>query len=224
MLDTHFRLDGPVVEQLVEVFADDWLYQTGEKLLSDAWFPALEPAGQAIARVVTSGPDEDLEQIEFVAMHAISCARHSIRVVTPYFLPPEVLTTVARPRRHARRQRSISCCPSTPTTRVLDWARRVPLRQLLEAGCHVWLRPAPFDHSKLMTIDDAWSLIGSANWDTRSFRLNFELTVEIQDEGFARTLVEITQGGRELLLAELDRDPLWLRLRSNAARLLTPYL
>jgi cardiolipin synthase A/B len=75
-----------------------------------------------------------------------------------------------------------------------------------------------------MTIDDAWSLIGSANWDTRSFRLNFELTVEIQDEGFARTLVETTQGGRELLLAELDRDPLLLRLRSNAARLLTPYL
>src|SRR4029077_6264137 len=93
VLDTHFRLDGPVVEQLVEAFADDWLFQTGEKLLSDEWFPTLEPAGQAIARVVTSGPDEDLEQIEFVAMHAISCARHSIRVVTPYFLPPDVLTT-----------------------------------------------------------------------------------------------------------------------------------
>ncbi len=107
---------------------------------------------------------------------------------------------------------------------MLDWARRVPLKALLEAGCHVWLRPAPFDHSKLMTIDDAWSLIGSANWDTRSFRLNFELTVEIQDEGFARNLAEITRGGRELLLAELDHDPLLLRLRNNAARLLQPYL
>ncbi len=223
VLDTHFRLDGPVVEQLVEVFADDWLYQTGEKLLSDAWFPALEPAGQAIARVVTSGPDEDLEQIEFVAMHAIACARHSIRVVTPYFLPPEALT-LSLGLAAMRGVRVDIVLPERSNYTVLDWARRVPLRQLLEAGCHVWLRPAPFDHSKLMTIDDAWSLIGSANWDTRSFRLNFELTVEIQDEGFARTLVETTQGGRELLLAELDRDPLWLRLRSNAARLLTPYL
>jgi cardiolipin synthase len=223
VLDTHFRVDGPVVEQLVEAFADDWLFQTGEKLLSGAWFPNLKPAGQAIARVVTSGPDEDLEQIEFVAMHAISCARHSIRVVTPYFLPPEVLTMTLG-LAAMRGVRVDIVLPEHSNHTLLDWARRVPLRALLEAGCHVWLRPAPFDHSKLMTIDDAWSLIGSANWDTRSFRLNFELTVEIQDEGFARHLAEITRGGRELLLAELDRDPLLLRLRNNAARLATPYL
>ena len=223
VLDTHFRVDGPVVEQLVEAFADDWLFQTGEKLLSDEWFPTLEAAGQAIARVVTSGPDEDLEQIEFVAMHAISSARHSIRVVTPYFLPPEVLT-MSLGLAAMRGVRVDIVLPEHSNHTMLDWARRVPLKALLEAGCHVWLRPAPFDHSKLMTIDDAWSLIGSANWDTRSFRLNFELTVEIQDEGFARNLAEITRGGRELLLAELDHDPLLLRLRNNAARLLQPYL
>jgi cardiolipin synthase A/B len=223
VLDTHFRLDGPVVEQLVEAFADDWLFQTGERLLSDEWFPTLEPAGQAIARVVTSGPDEDLEQIEFVALHAISCARHSIRVVTPYFLPPEVLTT-ALGLAAMRGVRVEVVLPEHSNHTMLDWARRVALRALVEAGCHVWLRPAPFDHSKLMTIDDAWSLIGSANWDTRSFRLNFELTVEIQDEGFAAKLGELTRGGRELLLAELDQDRLLLRLRNNAARLLQPYL
>ena len=66
----------------------------------------------------------------------------------------------------------------------------MPLKGLLESGCRVLLRPPPFDHSKLMTIDDAWSLIGSANWDTRSFRLNFELNVEIKDEAFARRLEE----------------------------------
>jgi cardiolipin synthase len=100
----------------------------------------------------------------------------------------------------------------------------VPLLELLRAGCHIWLRPPPFDHSKLMTIDDVWSLIGSANWDTRSFRLNFELNVEIKDEAFARRLAEVTAGGRDLLMAELDREPLVLRLRNNAARLLQPYL
>jgi cardiolipin synthase len=221
--DTHFRLDGPVVEQLVEAFADDWLFQTGEKLLNEDWFPALESVGQAIARVVTSGPDEDLEQIEFVALHAMSCARHSIRVVTPYFLPPEVLTT-ALGLAAMRGVRVDIVLPERSNHTLLDWARRVPLKQLLEAGCHIWLRPAPFDHSKLMTIDDSWSLIGSANWDTRSFRLNFELTVEIQDESFARLLAEVTRSGRELLLAELDRDSLPQRLRNNAARLLQPYL
>jgi len=221
--DTHFRLEGPVVEQLVEAFADDWLFQTREKLLNEDWFPALEPAGGAVARTITSGPDEDLEQIEFVVLHAITCARRSIRVVTPYFLPPEALTT-ALSLAAMRGLKVEIVLPEHSNHTVLDWARRVPLKGLLETGCRVLLRPPPFDHSKLMTIDDTWSLIGSANWDTRSFRLNFELNVEIQDEGFARKLSEITSAGRDLLLAEINRDRLLLRLRNNAARLLQPYL
>ncbi|TBR26655.1 MAG: cardiolipin synthase, partial [Reyranella sp.] len=79
--DTHFRIEGPVVEQLTDAFADDWQFTTGEQL-DDDWFPTLEPVGTVMARVVPSGPDEDMEQIEFVALHAISCARESIRVVT----------------------------------------------------------------------------------------------------------------------------------------------
>jgi cardiolipin synthase len=221
--DTHFRIEGPVVEQLTEAFADDWLYETGEKLLDDAWFPDLEPVGDAVARVVTSGPDEDMEQIEFAILHAISCARRSIRVVTPYFLPPDMLTTALS----LAAMRGIAVeilVPEESNHRLLDWARRVPLRILLEAGCRVTLLPAPFDHSKLMTIDDAWALIGSANWDIRSFRLNFELNVEIQDETFARTLMDTFPAGRPLALSEVDSDSLPLKLRNNAARLLQPYL
>jgi cardiolipin synthase len=114
--------------------------------------------------------------------------------------------------------------PEESNHRVLDWARRVPLRSLLEAGCRVWLMPPPFDHSKLMSIDDTWSLIGSANWDTRSFRLNFELNVEVQDEAFNRALTESVPTGRALTLAEIEGDSLALKLRNNAARLLQPYL
>lgn len=221
--DTHFRIEGPVVEQLAEAFADDWLFTTGEKLLDEGWFPDLEAAGDVVARAITSGPDEDLEQIEFVALHAISCARRSIRIVTPYFLPPEVLTMALG----LAAMRGIAVdivVPEESNHIVLDWARRVPMRTLLEAGCRVWLLPPPFDHSKLMTIDDTWSLIGSANWDTRSFRLNFELNVEIQDPRFARRLADATRTGRRLELASLDADPLPLRLRNSAARLLQPYL
>ncbi|MFI5032649.1 MAG: phospholipase D-like domain-containing protein [Reyranellales bacterium] len=221
--DTHFRLEGPVVEQLTEAFADDWVYETGEKLLDESWFPKLTSCGDAVARVVTSGPDEDLEQIEFAVLHAISCARRSIRVVTPYFLPPDVLTTALGLA--AMRGVAVDIfVPEHSNHRVLDWARRVPLRNLVETGCHVWLMPPPFDHSKLMTIDDAWSLIGSANWDTRSFRLNFELNVEIQDEAFTKALMEAVPKGRALTLAEIEGDTFPLKLRNNAARLLQPYL
>ena len=221
--DTHFRLEGPVVEQLTEVFADDWVYETGEKLLDQAWFPELTPVGDAVARVITSGPDEDLEQIEFAVLHAISCARRSIRVVTPYFLPPDMLTTALGLA--AMRGVAVDVfVPEHSNHPVLDWARSVPLRNLVEAGCRVWLMPPPFDHSKLMCIDDTWSLIGSANWDTRSFRLNFELNVEVQDEAFTRMLMDAVPKGRALTLAEIEGDSFPLKLRNNAARLLQPYL
>ena len=165
--------------------------------------PTSHPVGEAIARVVTSGPDEDLEQIEFAMLHAISCARRSIRVVTPYFLPPDMLTTALSLA--AMRGVAVDVVvPEHSNHTILDWARRAPLRILLEAGCRVWLLQPPFDHSKLMMIDDAWSLIGSANWDIRSFRLNFELNVEIQDEAFARTLAEVASNGRLLTLAEVE--------------------
>lgn len=223
VLDTHFQLEGPIVAQLTDAFVDDWLFTTGEKLLTDRWFPALAKVGPVKARVVTSGPDEDVEQIEFVALHAISCAQKSIRVVTPYFLPPDPLT-MALGLAALRGIKVDIVLPEHSNHTILDWARRVPLRPLIVAGCNVWLRSAPFDHSKLMVIDDSWALIGSANWDTRSFRLNFELNVELHDAAFARQIVATTTVTQRLHIADLDADPLAVRLRSGAARLLQPYL
>lgn len=221
--DTHFQFEGPIVEQLTDAFADDWLYTTGEKLLTESWFPPLDRAGPVTARVVTSGPDEDMEQIEYVALHAISCAHKSVRVVTPYFLPPDPLT-MALGLAALRGVKVDIVLPDHSNHALLDWARRIPLRPLIEAGCRVWLTAPPFNHSKLMVIDGAWSLIGSANWDTRSFRLNFELNVELHDADFAAQISEIAPNARRLTLAELDADPLPIRLRNSAARLLQPYL
>ena len=164
-----------------------------------------------------------MEQIEYVALHAISCAQRSIRIVTPYFLPPDPLT-MALGLAALRGVTVDMILPEHSNHVVLDWARRVPLRPLIEAGCRVWLTPPPFDHSKLMAIDDIWSLIGSANWDTRSFRLNFELNVELHDREFAGGIKGLASQARRLSLAELDADPLPIRLRNSAARLLQPYL
>jgi cardiolipin synthase len=221
--DTHFELEGPIVEQLTDAFADDWLFATGETLLTENWFPSLDKAGPVTARVVTSGPDEDMEQIEYVALHAISCAHKSVRVVTPYFLPPDSLT-MSLGLAALRGVTVDIVLPDHSNHAILDWARRIPLKPLVEAGCRVWLTGTPFDHSKLMVIDDVWSLIGSANWDTRSFRLNFELNVEMHDADFAAKVAAIAPDARRLTLAELDADPLSIRLRNSAARLLQPYL
>jgi cardiolipin synthase len=164
-----------------------------------------------------------MEQIEFVALHAISCAQKSVRVVTPYFLPPDPLT-MALGLAALRGIKVDIVLPDHSNHPLLDWARRIPLRPLIEAGCRVWLTAPPFDHSKLMVIDDAWAMVGSANWDTRSFRLNFELNVELHDPAFAVKVAAIAPAARRLTLAELDSDPLPIRLRNSAARLLQPYL
>jgi hypothetical protein len=153
---------------------------------------------------------------------SLSCAHKSIRVVTPYFLPPDPLT-MSLGLAALRGVKVDIVLPEHSNHTILDWARRVPLRPLIEAGCRVWLTPTPFDHSKLMVIDDAWALIGSANWDTRSFRLNFELNVELHDPDFACKIAAVVPATRRLTLAEIDGDRC-RPLRSSAARLLQPYL
>ncbi|HYC66392.1 MAG TPA: phospholipase D-like domain-containing protein [Reyranellaceae bacterium] len=224
--DTHFRLEGPVVAQLAEAFAEDWFFAAGEELDGDAWFPALAPAGNVSARAVTSGPDEDYEKIELVVLHAISCARRSIRILTPYFLPHDGLITALELAAMRGVQVDI-ILPSQTDLPVVDWARRAQIRPLIDAsGCQVFLTPPPFEHSKLLVIDEAWALVGSANWDARSFRLNFELNVEVRDVDLVRQITELIdrKRGPQLTGDQFARYPFLLELRDSAARLLLPYL
>ena len=227
VIDTHFRFEGPVVAQLIEVFADDWSFTTGEQLAGERWFPAIEPVtgGQSIARVVTSGPDQDLEKIEFVILEAMACARSSVKIMTPYFLPDErIMTGLALA---AFRGVAVDVVlPEHSNHPTLDWGTRAQIGPLLAAGCRLWTHPAPFDHSKLMTVDDTWCLVGSSNWDVRSFRLNFELDLEVYDPMLAariNALIGAGQRGR-LLLDHLNARSLPVRFRDGAARLMLPYL
>jgi cardiolipin synthase len=100
--------------------------------------------------------------------------------------------------------------------------------QILERGCRIWLTPAPFDHSKLMVVDSHWVLFGSANWDARSLRLNFELNVESYCRIFSAAMEKIVDGklasAREVTLKEVDARSLPGKLRDAMARLFSPYL
>ena len=223
--DTHFAVTGPVVAQLLEAFQQDWQFVTGEDLSGPAWDPATREEGGAVARVVTSGPDQNLEKIEFVVMQAIACARSSIRIVTPYFLPQEKLMTSLSLA--AMRGVEVELIiPERSDQHLMQWAMQADFGFLIETGCKLWLNPPPFDHSKLMVVDGTWSLIGSANFDTRSFRLNFELNVEVYDPGLAERIeaAMAPKRGRLVDAAELGRQSSLLRIRNAAARLMLPYL
>jgi cardiolipin synthase len=109
---------------------------------------------------------------------------------------------------------------------MVDWATRSHIAPLLVAGCRIWENPPPFEHSKLMTIDGAWSLVGSANWDMRSFRLNFELNIETYDAGLAQQIDALITSKQRLPVtaASLEARSFLAELIGNGARLMLPYL
>jgi cardiolipin synthase len=223
--DLHFRFQGPLVAQVVAAFREDWYFATREDLGAAAGLVAPAAAGAVRARVVESGPDSDVGKVELLVLEALGAANTAINVATPYFLPDErVLTALALA---ALRGVAVNLVvPEHSNKRLADWATRSALGTLLEAGCRVWYEGAPFDHSKLMTVDGAWSLVGSTNWDARSFRLNFELDVEVYDQSFARALdaLLLARCRRQLTQETLAKRSIAARLRDNTAYLLQPYL
>jgi cardiolipin synthase len=223
--DTHFRFAGPVVAQFRNAFDEQWLFTTGEVLPADAGVPPLVPAGVSAARVVTSGPDQDLEKIELLVLAAINAACRTIRIMTPYFLPDDrVITALALA---AMRGVEVDIVvPEHSNHPTVDWAMRAHVAPLLEAGCRLWFHVPPFNHSKLLAVDESWCFVGSANFDTRSFTLNFEVNAEVYCPDTALQVDRTILAGRSapLQLAALRRRSLPFRLRDSAARLWLPYL
>lgn len=226
--DLHFRVEGPVVVQLQEILVEDWAFTTGELLQGQRWFPPPESAGSALARGISSGPDENFERLRMTLLAALTAARTSITVVTPYFLPDATLINALNVA--AMRGVDVNILlPAENNLPVVQWASTAQLWQVLERGCRVWLTPPPFDHTKLMIVDGAWVLLGSSNWDPRSLRLNFEFDLECYDSGLAESLQQWLRDerfahARPVTLAEVDGRRLPVKLRDGLARLLSPYL
>ena len=225
--DLHFRVEGPVVTQLQETFANDWAFTTGEGLDGEPWFPELTECGRVIARVIPDGPDADFEKARQTLLAALAEAQTSVQILTPYFLPDPTLIAALN-LAALRGVRVDIVLPAKNNLPVVHWASRALWWQVLERGCHLWLTPPPFDHSKLMIVDGHWVLLGSANWDARSLRLNFELNVECYGRAFAQEMEKVMakklSAAREVTLAEADGRPLAVKLRDAAARLFSPYL
>jgi len=225
--DIHFRIEGPVVRHLMEVFAEDWAFTTRELLAGPKWFPALQPAGSAVARGISDGPDEDFEQLYWAVDGAISTAARRVLLATPYFLPDQSLirALIVTAMRGVQVRILLPAANNLP---VVAWAAQAQLWQLVKRRVEVRQSPGVFDHSKLMVVDDAWTLVGSANIDPRSLRLNFEFNVEAYDPAFgahmAQWFEERWATATPVTGAWLDHRPLWMQLRDGVARLASPFL
>ncbi len=225
--DLHFRMQGPVVGQMQQVFADDWTFATEEVLQGTKWFPPLEPAGDVLARGIVDGPDEDFDKLRMTLLGALACARRRVTIQTPYFLPDAALITAL----NVAAMRGVEVdiiLPEENNLSLVKWACMAQLWQVLENGCRVWYAPPPFDHSKLMIVDGAWVLLGSGNWDPRSLRLNFEFNLECYHRELAEKLeaelLATIHKSRPITLSDTQRRNLFVRLRDGLARLFSPYL
>ena len=225
--DLHFHVEGPVVVQMQEVFAEDWYFTTGETLLGDPWFAALKADGPVVARGLADGPDEDMDPLRWAILAAVSAAKSSVCVATPYFLPDAPIISAL----NLAAMRGVVVdivLPEQNNLPFVHWASRALWWQVLERGCRIWLTPGAFDHSKILVVDGQWTLLGSANWDPRSLRLNFEFNLECYDEGLAGQLQQwfFRKRGesRQVTLKEVDSRSLPTKLRDGAARLFSPYL
>lgn len=227
IVDVHFQIEGPLVAHLQEVFATDWLFVTEEKLISKKWFPELSPCGATFARGISDGPDAEFRTLRWTMLGALNSARSSVRIVTPYFLPDEVL--VSGLNQAVRRGVSVDIIlPERGNLPFVQWAMWAGFWKMLQHGVRIWLSSPPFDHSKLMVVDGGWALIGSSNWDPRSLRLNFEFNIECYDGELAAQIGKIIDEklrvSRPLPLAEVDARSFVMKFRDGVARLFTPFL
>jgi cardiolipin synthase len=212
---------------LQEAFAGDCNFCAKEILKGENWFPQLNNCGNVIARAITDGPDADYDKLRLTLLAALADAQTSVQILTPYFLPDIALVTALN-LAALRGVRVDIILPAKNNLPFVQWASRAMWWQVLERGCKIWLTPPPFDHSKLMIVDGHWVFLGSANWDARSLRLNFELNVECYGRDFANEMEKIIEkkisAAREITLAEVDARNLAAKLRDAIARLFSPYL
>lgn len=240
--DTHLALEGGAVLDLQRVFLEDWLYagaRSGrlarlDKALTtphdiQAWFPLDAEGGDASGswvQIIDSGPDRSPSATHRFFFSAISSARRRIWITTPYFIPDESILT-ALVTAAARGVDVRLLVPMESDQLLTGLAASTFVEEMLAEQVKVYAYVPRFIHAKTLVIDDELSMIGTANMDNRSFRLNFEVIAAIYDQSAASTLAAQFLKDCESatkLHADLQPDSFSERLVASLARLAAPLL
>ncbi|MCA6070311.1 MAG: phospholipase D-like domain-containing protein [Endomicrobium sp.] len=226
ILDLTFKIKGPVISQIYEVFECDWEFATGHKFESLYKNISTAQSEKLAARIIPDGPDNKDGIIELLVHGAINAAIKKILIVTPYFLPENNILTAVEMA--AMKGVDIEIIiPEKSDYNFINRAVESNFLRLINCGVKIYKTPPPFDHSKILVVDDEWVFVGSANWDVRSFKLNFESNIEIFSKSLAEKLTAIAETKREnarlITATECKNFTFLQRIRNNACRLLTPY-
>jgi cardiolipin synthase len=186
--DSHYRLEGPAVAQMQAAFMDNWIKSTGKVLQGPEYYPALQPAGTALAQVFTSSPSGGGDSMQLMYLLSVTAAERSIDLSAAYFVPDK-LTRRALRQALARGVKLRIIVPGANTdVELARRASRAAWGELLQSGAEIYeYQPAMF-HCKMMLVDGRLASVGSTNFDNRSFRLNDEANLNVYDEAFVREL------------------------------------
>ncbi len=223
--DTHLRVEGPVVQTVQVSFIEDWHWAEGE-FPNLNWDP--KPAANGARRAILclpSGPADELESCTLFFIAAISGARSRLWIASPYFVPDEQFITSLQLA--ALRGVDVRILiPEHSDNLLVSLSAWSYLDELETVGIQVWRHQKGFMHQKVTLIDDDYCTIGTANFDNRSFRLNFEVTMGVADRDFAtqvRTMLENDfANAKRVTAAELHKRSLPFRFAVRAARLAAP--
>ena len=225
--DTHIRIEGKGVQGLQSIFLIDWYLVSKSLITARKYFPSLESYGDNLMQIVSSGPYSPAREIMQGFMQAIFGAQSYIYIQTPYFIPPESLSDALI----AASVRGVDVrlmVPRRSDTLLVQLASRSYFKKLLRAGISIYFYEPGFLHSKLMVIDDSLTLMGSANFDIRSFEQNLEVMAFIYNEATAirgkEIFVEDQNNSTAIVLREWIKRPVWMRFKESFIRLFTPLL
>jgi cardiolipin synthase len=225
--DVMLRLTGPVVWELQVVFCSDWYFETEQLLKAQELFPEPAMCGAVPVQTLPSGPNYPTGNYQRIVVDAIHGARHNVTITTPYFVPDEPLLQACETALHRGVEIDL-ILPRRGDHRLVHAVSIAYAGELLEMGARVYLFHDGLLHAKTMSVDDEIALVGSSNFDIRSFELNFEINLLLYGPavvGVLRRQQELyKQSSRLLTLEAFHGRPAGQRIVSNVAKLFSPLL
>lgn len=209
--ETHYRVLGPAAAEFQNAFADNWLEGTGEALIGPTWYPPIEDEGPLAAHLVASNVGER-QAMHLMNMIALASAQNHIRIGTPYFVPDDNMMAQLLDARQRGVEITVLVPGQYSNKPVVRAGSRHFWGDLLEAGIRFFEYEPTMYHAKVLIVDEAWTSIGSANFDERSFRLNDEANLNVFDRDFAFEQIAIFEDdltvSREVTLDMWKNRPL----------------
>lgn len=222
--DTQYRVEGTVVAQMQQAFLDNWIQTRGVVLHGEDYFPEIPCNGKLHCQAFQSSSAEGADSARLMFLFSIAAARKSIRIANAYFIPDDLTVSTLIEARSRGVEIEVIVPGEYIDQRVVRHVGRARWKPMLDAGIRFYeFKPARY-HCKYMIVDEAWTTVGSCNFDNRSLRLNEEANLNILDAGFARQHVGIFEKDKsnsaQVTLEQWRRRPLGEKLVGNLACML----